>query len=66
MTIVNANNIMHEHDLKVTYKVELQSMFVKPLLLAAVAFGFLMVFILSFRLEMPLYRASRKSAVKID
>jgi ABC-type spermidine/putrescine transport system permease subunit II len=44
-------------DFKVTYRVEVKSTVVKPLLLAAVAFGFLLIFIMSFRVDLAINRA---------
>ena len=57
ITLPNANSVMHNRDFKVTYRVEAKSMLVKPFLLATVAFGFLLIFIMSFRVDLAINRA---------
>jgi hypothetical protein len=56
---------MHNRDFKVTYRVEAQSMLFKPLLLATVALGFLLIFIMSFRVDLAINR-NRSHGRKIE
>ena len=66
--MANCNSMLLDKDFKVTYRVEAKSLLVKPLLFAGVVFGFLIVFIASFRMELEINktRARSKSSLKED
>ena len=54
INVANANGMMHGKDFRIKFKLDTLAIAQKPLLLSAVIFGFMLVFIIVFRFQLPI------------